>query len=578
MADFTTKPKGLFDLLEDIDEGKIQLPQFQRDFKWGQNKVKKLLNSIQAGYPAGSLLFLEIDPNDSKLSYRPFYFSDASKKLDEPKFLVLDGQQRLTSCYYAFYNNAATCESKEKSFYLDYGNLFKSYGKTDFAFEDFIIIKDRDSVAAKTLREKGWLNLTNLKTQKDYYNAVNDINKNKPDETLNNFLLTVLPDYLDKLFKYEFPVVELDKNLSLDAVCKIFETINTTGLKLSSFDICVAKFMRQGINLREMMEEVKKNDVLKNIFDQDENLLLQAIALLARKSPKANALPDNLDVDDIKEWWLKAVQGFEFTVEELDKIGVGISKNTQLLPYAPVLPLFSALAVRTNIMNEPKSNTLVIGRYEDKIRQYFYTTACAFYYTEGTDAKIGGNYNELFEWINDDTKKPPVIVTGVQWNTEKMLYYTKDSAFGKAVLCLINSESPEDFYTTSTVGNGTDKAESQLHHIFPKAQYRDEYDEKKLNSIFNFTFITSESNNHIKDNKTCDYIQEITTKIKTESNLKELLTKHFLDKDCYKYLKNEDFENFVTTRAELIKEKLINRCGVVINTVQDDVFEYHDEE
>ena len=74
MADFTTKPKGLFDLLEDIDEGKIQLPQFQRDFKWGQNKVKKLLNSIQAGYPAGSLLFLEIDPNDSKLSYRPFYF------------------------------------------------------------------------------------------------------------------------------------------------------------------------------------------------------------------------------------------------------------------------------------------------------------------------------------------------------------------------------------------------------------------------------------------------------------------------------------------------------------------------
>ena len=57
-----------------------------------------------------------------------------------------------------------------------------------------------------------------------------------------------------------------------------------------------------------------------------------------------------------------------------------------------------------------------------------------------------------------------------------------------------------------------------------------------------------------------------------------MLTKHFLDKDCYKYLKNEDFENFVTKRAELIKEKLINRCGVVINTVQDDVFEYHDEE
>ena len=372
-------------------------------------------------------------------------------------------------------------------------------------------------------------------------------------------------------------VVKLDKNLTLDAVCKIFETINTTGLKLSSFDICVAKFMRQGKDLREMMEDVKKDEVLKNIFDQDENLLLQAIALLARKSPKANALPDNLSLQDINEWWDKAVSGFKFIVTELDKIGVGISKNTQLLPYAPVLPLFSALAIRTNIINEPKSNLAVIGKFERKIKQFFYTTACAFYYTEGTDAKIEKNFNELFEWINDDNKKPVIVTTGVQWNTAKLINYTKDSAFGKAVLCLINSESPDDFYTNHTVGNGIDKAECQLHHIFPKAQYKDIY--KNINSIFNFTFITSESNNYIKDNKTCTYLKDIIKDTgRSENNLIELLDKHLINKKCYECLKTEDFNGFISNRAEMIKDKLINKCEIVINTVKDDEVEYPDEE
>ena len=64
MADFTPTTEDLFKLLKDIDDGEIQLPQFQRDFKWKQKQITKLLSSIQAGYPAGSLLFLEIDPKD----------------------------------------------------------------------------------------------------------------------------------------------------------------------------------------------------------------------------------------------------------------------------------------------------------------------------------------------------------------------------------------------------------------------------------------------------------------------------------------------------------------------------------
>ena len=63
---------------------------------------------------------------------------------------------------------------------------------------------------------------------------------------------------MDTIFEYEFPVVILPKEMTLDAVCKVFQTINSTGLKLSAFDICVAKFMRQSIDLKVWLMMLKE--------------------------------------------------------------------------------------------------------------------------------------------------------------------------------------------------------------------------------------------------------------------------------------------------------------------------------
>ena len=45
--------------------------------------------------------------------------------------------------------------------------------------------------------------------------------------------------------------------------------------------ICVAKFVPQGINLKDKVEEAEKKLLVKVAIENDENLILQAIALLA---------------------------------------------------------------------------------------------------------------------------------------------------------------------------------------------------------------------------------------------------------------------------------------------------------
>jgi uncharacterized protein with ParB-like and HNH nuclease domain len=55
---FRTNPEKISDLLSEIDKGKLVLPDFQRDFIWKPEQTARLLASVIARYPAGSLLTL----------------------------------------------------------------------------------------------------------------------------------------------------------------------------------------------------------------------------------------------------------------------------------------------------------------------------------------------------------------------------------------------------------------------------------------------------------------------------------------------------------------------------------------
>jgi hypothetical protein len=94
-----TNPRDLKDLLRQIDSGDCVLPDFQRDFVWDASATQELIVSIANNYPAGSLL--RIRNTRSLFAFR--HFEGAPANGSRPTYLVLDGQQRLTSLYQAFY-------------------------------------------------------------------------------------------------------------------------------------------------------------------------------------------------------------------------------------------------------------------------------------------------------------------------------------------------------------------------------------------------------------------------------------------------------------------------------------------
>ena len=95
---FHTNPFDLNKLLEDCQNGVLQLPDFQRSWVWDEDRIKSLIASVSRAFPVGALMSLD---TGGPVNFRPRPVEGApdSAKQTTPRSLLLDGQQRMTSLY-----------------------------------------------------------------------------------------------------------------------------------------------------------------------------------------------------------------------------------------------------------------------------------------------------------------------------------------------------------------------------------------------------------------------------------------------------------------------------------------------
>ncbi len=97
-ATFDSTKEFLQSLLKDIHNGKIQLPDFQRSWIWDDEHILGLLTSISLSYPIGAVMMLKTGNDHMRLKPR-LIEGVTGRGHREPDYLILDGQQRLTSLY-----------------------------------------------------------------------------------------------------------------------------------------------------------------------------------------------------------------------------------------------------------------------------------------------------------------------------------------------------------------------------------------------------------------------------------------------------------------------------------------------
>ncbi len=550
-----TNPRALKELLGQIQSGETALPDFQRDFVWEPIATQDLIVSIANNYPAGSLL--RIRNTHDFFARRAFEGAPALK--GKPTFLVLDGQQRLTSLYQAFYGCG------EHRFYVRIRDLIE--GKD---FEDAIfhlrasaklskhlndpMVQANELIMPLSILEGGFGGFGRWSKRAVRLLALQGDERTKLEDALD----MIEEVWIRKIDDYAFPVVTLSDETPAEAVCTIFETLNRTGVKLSVFELLTARFWSQKINLRALWDQAKADYPALDDFEVDPYYVLQSIALIARPSPSCKRSEVlRLSAEDINQWWGTVADGLGRALQLLrEDCGVFVPK---WLPYSTILIPLAAILAKQPTTIGPSAAIM-----RQKILRWYWCSTFSQAYENAPNSQAAKDYSEVIRWL--DGGEEPEVVRGFRFDPRQLRDTTvRQRGLYRGVIGLVLRKRARDFHTDQPI-SGDLILEEHIddHHIFPKGYLRDErpqVPQRLRDCVLNRTLIDRTTNRRIRRRAPSDYMGEIRNTLGNAS-FEKLLASHTLPGGKDSPLWTNDFERFLEWRQNALWKEIQAATGV----------------
>ena len=263
---FQTNPFDLDKLLDDCHRGVLQLPDFQRSWVWDEDRIKSLIASVSRAFPVGALMSLDTG-GPVNFKPRPVEGAPTEAKQAAPQSLLLDGQQRMTSLYQVTLRGKVveTVTPKKKKvkrwFYIDIRKALDPSVDREEAIvgvpEDRIVRTDfgREVVLDLSSAEREYASLMYPVSQVfDWDKWQDGFDKHwrgDQNESIREEFRAFKRQVLENFKYYRVPVITLDRSTSKEAVCVVFEKVNTGGKALDAFELVTAMYAASGHELRK---------------------------------------------------------------------------------------------------------------------------------------------------------------------------------------------------------------------------------------------------------------------------------------------------------------------------------------
>ena len=251
---FETNPIDLSELMTKVLDGRIQLPDFQRPWKWDDERIVSLLSTVTLGYPLGVMMTLETGGSGTRFKPRPLDGSEVAPET-EPTELLMDGQQRLTSLFQALASGKPvdTMDVRGKKlvrwYYLDIERSLDP----DADREDAILsvpenrklsdASGRGPIDLSTQEAECAAGLFPLRLvfqpelKEKWMRAYG-----RDDDARWARWTAFQSSSLKNIESYKVPVIRLTKDTPKEAVCTVFEQVNTKGVQLTVFELLTATY------------------------------------------------------------------------------------------------------------------------------------------------------------------------------------------------------------------------------------------------------------------------------------------------------------------------------------------------
>lgn len=533
------KPKpdkfDLGDLPKKIEGGDITIPQFQRQYVWNLEDCAKLLDSVFKGYPIGTVtLWMTQERLRQVKKIAGHVFPQA--KAGYPVNYVLDGQQRLTSVYVCLRGERVHNGKSE----VDYG---KVYLLLDVASkEDDLVVTD-----VSGLPSDAFVSIKDL-FECDY-NALNERFGKKVSKVV---------DYHNQLIGYPISTIEFTGADLLEAT-EIFTRINTTGKRLSVFEVMSARVYREKphfdlVEVRDCQRESWKTAGYDTLPDY---VPLQAMAMCLHKSCTKDAILA-LTSEEVSKSWAKVDKAFSEAIDYL--------RIEMRIPVSDLLPYDVLVIPFVYFMYKNKGRKPSAGQAK-WLKDYFWRTALTQRFSNAVASKLTNDvafFDAVLKNKTPDKSHLPLVSLTPNKIAAEGAFKT-GSSFIKAILCLFAAQRPQSFASGANVviDNSwvSKKNAKNYHHFFPraymkKAGWKDPA--RDVDHVANIVIIDSADNQAVKDAAPATYIAMFKKK---NAKLPAALKTHLID-DVVKFgIRANDYRKFFDRRIERICEEL-TKCIV----------------
>ncbi|MGN8461318.1 DUF262 domain-containing protein [Helicobacter pylori] len=551
--------KTIKDVVDELN-GRYFLPDIQREYVWlkkaDEKKIEQLFDSILRGYPIGSFLFWKLqkeniaksDEQDSdKLNFQLYQFItnyDERKphnekiRIEEIRrddlYIVLDGQQRLTSLYIGL-KGTRTLRKKwakndnpnayeEKRLYLNLKHQPNMDNPEDnYQFEFHAKKPEND-------KEHWWFkvgDILELESVWDYAQEHDLGDRLKLLETLNKA-------FHDKQLISFFE--ETEKNLN--KVLNIFIRVNSGGVKLSYSDLLMSILTASfSSDIRKKMNELVDALKDKGFSNMGKDQMLKTCLLLVGSNTEFKLKIFNKpNIKKIEDNWEKITESIYKAAKLLETFGYA--------GYLGSAYILSSLAYFYFLNSKMDKND------EEQALKFVRNAQITSYFTPSTDTKLNNIANSMkdaqtFEAFNHNLAKHqtcPLKITNDA--IEEMMCSSRHDR----VFPILQILYPNLNYKTTTF---------HIDHIYPKSKFKKENEKldkdfyKWKGYLFNLQLLEGAENSAKKDRDPEVWLKE---EYKNERAIEEYKKRNYIDPKLK--LEWENIKEFREKREEAIITKL----------------------
>lgn len=367
------------------------------------------------------------------------------------------------------------------------------------------------------------------------------------------------------------PVITLDKSTPREAVCKVFENVNTGGVPLTVFELVTATYATNEFDLRKDWEKCKKiiraeNETLRtDLLDGiDEINFLTSVTLYTSYKNKVNGKSGtisckkkdvlNLPYESYLENRDAVLDGYKIAREFLLQNEYVFRQRD--LPYTTqLIPLSATCAyLGKKTCNEPNTKKI--------LERWYWCGILGEMYGGANETRYANDIEDIIDEVYKRPSQMRTVNSSFFSATRLLTLQTRLSAAYKGIMALLYKADCRDFMDNSKMNLVNSVILSpDIHHIFPEAYCQKVgIKRQKYNSIVNKTPILPPTNRSIGGDSPSKYIQTILNKVDglTENELKDRIESHMIN---FEYLKQDDFDNYFIDRAKKLLNLIENAMG-----------------